>query len=119
MNHYLRSLQLTFYLIPIFGIIPAGWSLYRQTGTPQKLAVSRLSLMLAFSWIIAYTLLGAGTHLTASTVWSVRFLYLDGLITSGYFVSCFVLLIQLWRGKTPKLPGISQLANQILRSDTA
>ncbi|MFB6277704.1 MAG: hypothetical protein ABEI32_16330 [Halothece sp.] len=111
-----RFPQLSLYLIPIFGTIPAAWTLYRQKGTPQQRAVSRLSLMLALSWFLAYTLLGLGGTLTPSTVWSLRLLYLDGLITSGYFISCLALFIRLWQGKSPRLPGLSTLANQLFRS---
>lgn len=117
MKHY-SAPQLTLYLIPIFGIIPAVWTLYRNNGTRQQRTVSRLSIMLALSWLIAYSLLGIGGSFSSSTVWSVRLLYLNGLITSGYFVSCVVLLMRLWQGKKPKLPGMSTLANQFFRSDS-
>jgi len=116
MQHDPSPARLSLYLLPILGTIPALWLLYRQKGTPRERRVSRLSLLLALSWLIAYSLLGVGSHVTPSTVWSVRFLYLDGLITSGYFVTCLVLLIRLWRGKPPKLPGISALADQLFRS---
>ena len=116
MKRHPSLISLTLYLIPIFGTIPAMWTLYCQKGNTEEKSVSRLSVMLAFSWLIAYSLLGVSGEMTASSVWSVRLLYLDGLITSGYFVSCLVLLIRLWRGKTPKLPGLTPLANQIFRS---
>ncbi|PSO49198.1 MAG: hypothetical protein BRC33_07610 [Cyanobacteria bacterium SW_9_44_58] len=109
MKDHSRSPQLILYLIPIFGTLPAVWTLCRKNGTPQQRAVSRLSVMLALSWFLAYSLLGAGGSLTPSTIWSLRLLYLDGLITSGYFISCLVLLIRIWQGKSPKLPGISPL----------
>lgn len=107
--------RLSLYLIPIFGAFPAFWTLYRQQGTREQRSVSRLSVILALSWLIAYSLLGVSGSLTASSLWSVRLLYLDGLLTSGYFVTCLVLLIRLWRGKTPKLPGLSTLADQLFR----
>lgn len=115
MKRHPSLVELTLYLIPILGAIPAGWTLYHQKGNPQQQSVSRLSVMLALSWLIAYSLLGIGSNFTTSTIWSVRLLYLDGLITSGYFISCLVLMIRLWRRKTPKLPGISTLANQLFR----
>lgn len=98
--------QLVFYLIPIVGTIPALLTLQRKTATSRQKQVSRLAVVLALSWLIAYSLLGWGSSFTSSTLWSVRLLYLDGLITSGYFLTCLVLLIRLWRGKTPKLPGV-------------
>jgi len=108
--------RLSLYLLPIAGIIPALWTLSRQKENHRERRVSRLSVILALSWLIAYSLLGVGSQIMPSTVWSVRLLYLDGLITSGYFVTCLVLLIRLWRGKTPKLPGMSPLADQLFRS---
>lgn len=99
--------RLSLYLLPIVGTIPALWTLYKKKENPRERHLSRLAILLALSWLIAYSLLGISSSITPSTVWSVRLLYLDGLITSGYFVTCLVLLIRLWRGKTPKLPGIS------------
>ncbi|MDR9403618.1 MAG: hypothetical protein RI580_09280 [Halothece sp. Uz-M2-17] len=108
--------RLSLYLLPIVGTIPALWTLYKKEDNDRERHLSRLAILLALSWLIAYSLLGIGSNFTPSTVWSVRLLYLDGLITSGYFVTCLVLLIRLWRGKPPKLPGISTLANYLFRS---
>ncbi|NBD33026.1 MAG: hypothetical protein GVY17_08710 [Cyanobacteria bacterium] len=108
--------RLSLYLLPIVGTLPALWTLSRHQENHQARNVSRLAILLALSWLIAYSLLGVGSSVTPSPIWSIRLLYLDGLITSGYFVTCLVLLIRLWRGKTPKLPGMSTLANQLFRS---
>jgi len=119
MSRHAKFAQLAFYLLPIVGTIPAIWTLYRGQGTAEQRSLSRLSILLALSWLIAYSLLGIGGNMTASTVWSVRLLYLDGLITSGYFVSCLVLLIRLGGGNSPKLLGLRALANQLFRSRSA
>lgn len=113
MSNDSSPVRVSLYLLPIVGTLPALWTLYHKPENPRERQVSRLGLLLALSWLIAYSCLGIGSNLIPSTIWSVRFLYLDGLITSGYFITCFVLLIRLWRGKTPKVPGISPLENHL------
>lgn len=117
MKPHPSATQLTLYLIPIFGVIPALWRIYHpQPGTSEQRQVSRLALVLALSWLISYSLLGVGGELSPSPIWSVRFLYLDALITSGYFLTCVILMMQTWRGSVPKLPLMKALAKRLFRS---
>ncbi|QDZ39266.1 hypothetical protein FRE64_04555 [Euhalothece natronophila Z-M001] len=117
MKPHPSATKLTLYLIPIFGVIPALWQIYHsEQGTFEERQVSRFAIVLALSWLITYSLLGVGGEVSPSLIWSVRFLYLDALITSGYFITCLVLMIQTWRGNVPNLPAMKALANKLFRS---
>jgi nitrate reductase gamma subunit len=113
-EHRLIKLQLFIYLIPIFGTIPALWTLYRRQANREVQKVSRLVVSLALMWLLAYILLGIGATQTSEFL-SLRLLFMNGLLTSGYFMICIALMIRLWQGKTPSLPGISRLAEGVGR----
>ena len=134
-------LQLFFHLIPVVGFFPSLWTLYcheRAGGSrgaeaqgsggagaqgsnncqlstnnqPEKLAVSRLSVTLALSWLLAYFLLGAGAE--ASDFLNFRLLMLNSLLTSGYFLVSVWLMLRFAAGKSVRLPGFSALADRAL-----
>ncbi len=110
----LKQLELFIYLIPVVGFFPALWTLYRRQGSREQQAVSRLSVTLALGWLLAYSLLWAGAA-QASEFLTLRLLFINGMLTSGYFLVCIGLMIRLWQGKSPRLPGISQIAEGIVR----
>lgn len=107
--------QTILYLTPVVGVVPALWTLYRGNSHGQQLAVSRLAVTLALAWLLAYSLLWAGGVGATSEVWTLRLLYLNGLLTTGYFFTCFILIVRLWRSKALRLPGISQIAEGAVR----
>jgi len=76
----------------------------------EKLAVSRLSVTLALSWLLAYFLLGAGAE--TSEFLNFRLLMLNSLLTSGYFLVSLWLMLRLTTGKSVRLPGFSALADR-------
>ncbi|MDV2995358.1 MAG: hypothetical protein N4J56_005012 [Chroococcidiopsis sp. SAG 2025] len=78
----------------------------------EKLAVSRLSITLALSWLLAYFLLSAGAE--ASELLNFRLLMLNSLLTSGYFLVSVWLMLRLTAGKSVRLPGFSALADRTL-----
>jgi len=96
----LKQLQLWFYLLPFVGIFPALWALSRPQTSIKERAVSRLSVNLGLSWLIIYSLLWLGSF-SGAEVLNFRLLFLNGLLTSGYFLACFIFMIQVWRGKNP------------------
>lgn len=110
-NQDLIRLQLFIYLVPIFGFFPALWTLYRRQGTKEQQKVSRLSVTLALSWLLGYFLLSAG----ADQFWTIRLLMTNTLLTSGYFLISLGLMVRLWQGKSARLPGISQIAEEKVR----
>lgn len=112
-NQELKRLQLFVYLVPVIGFLPALWTLYRRQGAREQQAVSRLSVTLALGWLLGYILLSAGAQ--TSEFWTLRLLFLNSLLTSGYFLVSIGLMVRLWQGKLPRLPGISRIAEGTVR----
>ncbi|MGK7871974.1 MAG: hypothetical protein AB4426_01230 [Xenococcaceae cyanobacterium] len=110
----LKQVQLFIYLIPVVGFFPALWTLYRRQASREQQAVSRLSVTLALSWLVAYSLLWLGAVPTSELL-TLRLLYMNTLLTSGYFLVCIGLMVSLWQGKLPRLPGISPIAKGVVR----
>lgn len=98
-------LQLWIYLLPVVGIVPAIWTLYRSTPKEnvtvhsdlvelrQRQKVSRLSVNLALLWLSCYCLLSFGAA-SVSGIESFRLLYTNALITTGYFLTCTFLMLR-------------------------
>lgn len=103
--------QLSLYLLPVIGIIPALWSLSsHQSNTKQK-KVSHVSVTLVFLWLSAYSLLWLGAN-TTSQLLSLRLLYLNGILTTGYFLTCTILMVRIWQGKIPRLPSVTKISSK-------
>lgn len=121
-NLHLKRLQLFCYLIPIIGFFPSLWTLYHhdkaESSEPQRqviqeqLAVSRLSVTLASSWLLGYLLLGTGAEM--SEFLTLRLLVINSLLTSGYFLVSLWLIIRLCSRKSARLPGFSRFAERVL-----
>jgi hypothetical protein len=103
----LKKLRLLIYLIPVAGCLPAFWTLYTRDSNRKERAIGRLSITLGISWLLSYSLLWAGT-LQTSELWTIRLLYLNCLLTSGYFLACLGLMLCLWQGYSWRLPEIDR-----------
>jgi hypothetical protein len=101
----LQQIRLLIYLIPVIGIVPALWTLYLGQGDRRQIQVSRLAIALTGSWLLAYILLWFGPGQNEELL-NFRLMYLNGLLTSGYFVVCVGLMFRIWQGKLPRLPKI-------------
>jgi hypothetical protein len=112
-NPDLNRLQLYLYLTPVIGFFPALWTLYRRQGTRSQQAVSRLAVTLAFGWLLGYILLGSGAN--ASESLQLPLLVMNSLLTSGYFGISVWLMIRLWKRKPLRVPGISPIADRLVR----
>ena len=94
-----RHLKLWIYLLPIVGVIPAVWTLYRQSKKPideyrEQKKASLLSIKLVLVWLISYASCSFGAA-SASEIMSFRLLYANAIITTAYFVTCTVLMASL------------------------
>lgn len=107
----LERLKLTIYLVPVFGLLPAAYSLWQKQGSRQELAVSRLVVTLALTWVVTYGLLSAGSHLAPGL--SLRLLITNTLVTTGYTLTNLVLMVRLLQGKSVNLPGFSRLSRRL------
>ena len=112
-NPDLQRLQLFVYLVPVLGFFPAIWTLYRRQGTREQQAVSRLSVTLALGWLLGYILLSTGAQ--TSEFLTLRLLFLNTLLTSGYFLVSIGLMARVWKRKSVRLPGISRVSEGTVR----
>ncbi len=94
----LEKLQQITRLIPVVGWVPALWTVSQHQGSRQVLSVSRFSLKLTVIWAIAYSLLWFSSLQTSETL-TVRLLYLNGLLTSGYILICLGSMFRIWQRK--------------------
>jgi hypothetical protein len=92
-------------------VVPAVYSLWQKQGSRQELAVSRLVVTLALTWVITYGLLSAGSHLSPGL--SLRLLITNTLVTTGYTLTNLVLMVRLLRGKSVNVPGFSSLSRRL------
>ncbi|WP_326520736.1 hypothetical protein [Leptothoe spongobia] len=113
-NSLLR-LRLYLNLVPVFGVPASLWTLYASPQQPhtQLKQVSRLAVVLGMGWLLATVLLSAGAHSEFSQVATLRFWLVNGFVGTGYFVTNLWLMLRLSRGKTTRLPGISQLSRRL------
>jgi hypothetical protein len=111
----LDRLETFLYLTPVIGLFPSMWAIYRRQRDKRQLAVCRLSVFLAFTWLTLYLSLDVGADLAgASTAIAVRLLFANGLATSGYFLTSLWLMMLLWQQKSIRLPGFSVLAERTI-----
>ncbi|MDJ0726826.1 MAG: hypothetical protein QNJ38_17120 [Prochloraceae cyanobacterium] len=103
----LKRLELFICLIPGIGLFPALWKLSRKPEDRAEKSISRLAVNLGLIWIVSYSLLWLGATQTSEVV-TFRLLYLNGLLTSGYFLICITLMARIVRGKSITLPQMKQ-----------
>lgn len=102
-----RYLKLWLYLLPIVGIIPSVWTLYRGKGNREQQKASRISIILMLLWLGSYCCLSLGAE-QASDLLAFRLLYTNALLTTGYFLTCTFLMLRLSKGNSPTLPKINK-----------
>ncbi len=111
----LSRLETFLYLTPVIGLLPSMWAIYRCQRDKRQLAVCRLSILLAFSWLSIYLSLNVGADLSGASAVGFRLLFLNSLATSGYFLTSLWLMMLLWQKKSLKLPGFSVLAERTIQ----
>ena len=107
-KHTQRHLELWIYLLPIIGVIPSLWTLYRpQSKVPgyeetcrEQQKASRLSISLALVWLTSYSLLSLSSA-NFTDIISFRLLYTNAVITTGYFLTCTFLMTRLNKKSLP------------------
>lgn len=104
----LDKFQLSLYLLPVIGIIPALWSLSSHQSNVRQKKVSHVSVTLVFLWLSAYSILWLGAN-TTSQLLALRLLYLNGILTTSYFLTCTILMVRIWQGKIPRLPSVTKI----------
>lgn len=80
----------------------------------QVRAASRLSVVMGVGCVSALALFGAGaTSTQASQLANLRFLMASSFVGSGYFILSLVLMFRIAKGKSIRLPGVSQLSRRL------
>jgi hypothetical protein len=92
----LAKIQTWLCLMPVFGIVPAIWNLYHPQTDAFIRKSSRFGLQLTGSWLLIWLLLSLGSQGTNEFI-LFRTQYLNALLTSGYFITCFAAMI--WHGR--------------------
>jgi hypothetical protein len=111
----LSRLETFLCLTPVIGLLPSMWTIYRCQRDKRQLAVCRLSILLAFSWLSIYLSLNVGADLSGASAVGFRLLFLNSLATSGYFLTSIWLMMLLWQKKSLRLPGFSVLAERTIQ----
>ncbi|MBE9033105.1 hypothetical protein IQ266_25540 [filamentous cyanobacterium LEGE 11480] len=101
------SLKLMLYFMPVFGIIPALWSLNSETSTRTERNASRVAVKLALTWFASYMLFDIGAQNIDAL--HLPLLLTSSLITSGYFVMNLWLVILLWQRKSIDVPLLGKV----------
>ena len=92
----LDKFALSLYLMPLFGPIWALINLIYKSNLEQKARkTARFSLRWGIIWLIVYLSLWVGGSIT-SDLWAVRLLYLNGVVTTSYFLFCFIFISLIW-----------------------
>jgi hypothetical protein len=102
-----RNLKLMLYFMPVFGIIPALWSLNREGSTKAERNASRIAVKLALTWFASYMLFDVSAQNIEAL--HVPLLLTSSLITSGYFVMNLWLVILLWQRKSVDVPFLGRV----------
>lgn len=106
-------LQLFILVTPIIGFFPALWMLYRKEGNTTSQSISRLAIVLGLCWVFGSVLLGWEVQMAETG--AIPLLLGSSLLTTSYFIISFGLMMQIWQRKPIWLPGLSWLAEKLLR----
>jgi hypothetical protein len=108
----LDRLLLFTYLIPVFGMAPAVWTLTRSKRHRRHREVSRLSLTLGLAWILGSVLFNTSLgvvneNAVSAQIWVLLF---NSAFSSSYFVGSLWLMLRLWKRQGGDLSGFSAIA---------
>lgn len=94
----LDNMKLSMYCLPILGGILALTNLTKKEGDLKQKKLSRTSFTLLTVWFILYNILWLGSTITNDSL-SLRLSYINGMLTTGYFFTCLVLMLRIWSRK--------------------
>lgn len=81
--------------VPFIGPAIAAWQGRGSSQSPRQVLARQRACRWVALWAIAHTLLSLGSQ-QGSGSWQLRWLYLDGLATTGYLCLCLLALYR-WR----------------------
>jgi hypothetical protein len=105
----LNRLWLFAYLIPVFGMVPAVWTLTYRKSDRRYRAMSRLTLSLGGVWLLGSIVFNSALSSSDSGMSTQMLLMLiNSVFTSSYFVLSLGLMVRVWKRQPADLPGFSQ-----------
>jgi hypothetical protein len=105
----LNRLWLFAYLIPVFGMVPAAWTLAQSKSDRRYRAISRLTLSLGGVWLLGSIIFNSALSSSESGMSTQMLLMLiNSVFTSSYFVLSLGLMVRVWKRQPADLPGFSQ-----------
>jgi hypothetical protein len=102
-----KDLMLLFYLMPVFGVGPAMWTLSRPDRSLRERALSRLAIKLMLAWFVGTVALDVGVENVDAL--KLPLLIVSSIFTSGYFVLNLGLMLRLWQGRSIDLPLLGRV----------
>jgi uncharacterized membrane protein YeiB len=105
----LNRLWLFAYLIPVFGMVPAVWTLTQGKSDRRYRAMSRLTLSLGGAWLLGSVVFNSALSASESGMSTqMSLMLINSVFTSGYFVLSLALMVRLWKRKPSDLPSFSE-----------
>lgn len=115
-NRSLKRLLLFIYLVPIFGVVPAIWTLNRRDSDRKQREVSRIAIVIGLAWLLATLCLTAGGGFAQGEQaqgLGISLLLVNSLLTSGYFLSNIGLMVRVWRRQSLDFPGLKPMTKYL------
>jgi hypothetical protein len=111
----LSRLLLYTYLVPVFGMVPAAWTLTRRKGDRHHRHISRLAMTLGMTWILGSVLCNASLGMVdenaiSTQLWMTLF---NSVFSSSYFVVSLWLMLRLSKRQSIELPCLSSVAKHL------
>jgi len=114
-NRTLKRLFLFIYLIPVFGVVPALWTLSRRDSDRKQREVSRVATLIGLAWLIGTLCLTSGVAVSSENAqgMGISLLLFNSVLTSGYFLSSLWLMVRVWRRQSLDLPGLKRITKYL------
>jgi hypothetical protein len=105
----LNRLWLFAYLIPVFGMVPAAWTLTQSKSDRRYRAISRLTLSLGGVWLLGSIIFNSALSSSESGMSTQMLLMLiNSVFTSSYFVLSLGLMVRVWKRQPADVPSFGQ-----------
>ncbi|WP_299488659.1 hypothetical protein [Acaryochloris sp. IP29b_bin.137] len=111
-NRSLKRLLLFIYLVPIFGVVPAIWTLNRRDSDRKQREVSRVAILVGLAWLLGTLGLTSGVAVANAENaqgMGISLLLFNSVLTSGYFLNNVWLMVRVWRRQSLNLPGLKRV----------
>jgi hypothetical protein len=111
----LSRLLLFTYMVPVFGMVPAAWTLTRKKSDRHYRNLSRLTMTLGLTWVLGSLIFNTSLGMIDENAISVQIwmTLFNSVFSSSYFVVSLWLMMRLWKRQSLDLPGFSSIAKHL------